>query len=53
MCYGEKLPWRMEMPCQKGKVDEGQTTSDDPKNPKARNDVLHPEEIPVHQKLMG
>lgn len=43
----------MDAPCQKGKMDESQTTSDDPKNPKARNEVLHPEEVPVHQKLMG
>lgn len=43
----------MDMSCQKGKTDEGQTTSYDPKNPKARNEVLHPEEVPVHQKLMG
>lgn len=37
----------MDVPCQKGKVDAGQTTSDDPKNPaKARNIGLHPEEVP-------
>lgn len=53
MCYGEKLSWRMDMPCQKGKMDEGQTTSDDPKNPKARNYILHSEEVPVYQKLMS
>lgn len=43
----------MDMPCQKGKMDEAQTTSDDPKNPKARNVALHPEESPVDQKLMA
>lgn len=37
---------------QKVEVDEGQITSDDPKNPAtARNVVLHPEEVPGYQKL--
>lgn len=39
----------MDMPCQKAKMDEAQTASDDAKKPKARNDVLHPE-VPVYQK---
>lgn len=37
---------------QKVEVDEGQITSDDPKNPAtARNTVLHAEEVPEYQKL--
>lgn len=40
------------MLCQRVEVDEGQVTSDDPKNPAmARNAVLHPEEVPEYQKL--
>lgn len=53
MRYEEKLSWRMDMPCQKGKMDECQTTSDDPKNPKGKDEVLHPEEVPAYQKLVG
>lgn len=42
------------MPCQKDNMDEGQTISDDPKNPaEARNVALHPDKVPVYQKLNG
>lgn len=41
------------MPCQKGNVNEGRTVSDDPKNPNARNVALHPEKVPIYQKLNG
>lgn len=38
---------------QKVEVDEGQITSDDPKNPAtARNVVLHPEEVPQLQRSL-